>query len=149
MAPINDAARAGDVEALRRELERGISPDTLDYGMTPLVTAANMERADCVSLLLRAGADPNFSRDGFSALIMAACNGSPEIVCMLLEAGADVDAKGEMSETPLHVALTQRNILAVKILLSAGANPNLICDFGDTPRQRAETMHSEFQSAFY
>ena len=86
MAPIHDAARAGDVEALRRELERGVSPDTDEYGMTPLFTAAHRNNANCIPLLLRAGADPNASMNGISALIMAASYGSRDAVCMLLQA---------------------------------------------------------------
>ena len=65
MAPIHDAARAGDTEALRRELERGVSPDAHaasvlgNLGSTPLFIASGHSRADCVRILLQAGADPN------------------------------------------------------------------------------------------
>ena len=82
MAPLHDAVRAGDVEALRRELERGISPDTLEYGMTPLYTAANvrsnpsnvsahMKQTDCISLLgsiLGAGSFEAYERAHLEAL---------------------------------------------------------------------------------
>ena len=125
MAPIHDAARAGDVEALRRELERGVSPDTDEYGMTPLFTAAhrNPRRgADCISLLLRAGADPNASMNGISALIMVASHGSRDAVCMLLEAGALVDVKTEWGWTAMDYAYTSRTFAAIcPLLLRAGS----------------------------
>jgi hypothetical protein len=98
MAPIHDAANAGNVEALRRELERGVLPDMRDVnGFTPLFTAVLSKRADCVSMLLRAGADPNVDGSGrtkkFKVLHQAAFDHSLEIVRMLLEAGACVDSK--------------------------------------------------------
>jgi len=97
MAPINDAARDGDVDNLRRELERGVPPDTPDdNGYFPLFTAVIHERTDCVSMLLRAGADPNATSGGrrtFKPLHQAAFDYSHEIVRMLLEAGACVDNK--------------------------------------------------------
>lgn len=40
MAPIHEAAKAGDVAALRRELEAGVAPDLGDvYNSTPLCLA--------------------------------------------------------------------------------------------------------------
>ena len=122
MAPIHDAARAGDVEALRRELERGVSPDTDEYGMTPLFTAAHRNNANCIPLLLRAGADPNASMNGISALIMAASYGSRDAVCMLLEAGALVDVKTEWGWTAMDYAYTSRTFAAIcPLLLRAGS----------------------------
>lgn len=122
MAPIHDAALAGDVEALRRELERGVSPDTDEYGMTPLFTAAHRNNANCIPLLLRAGADPNASMNGISALIMAASYGSRDAVCMLLEAGALVDVKTEWGWTAMDYAYTSRTFAAIcPLLLRAGS----------------------------
>ncbi len=122
MAPIHDAVRAGDVEALRRELERGVSPDTDEYGMTPLFTAAHRNNANCIPLLLRAGADPNASMNGISALIMAASYGSRDAVCMLLEAGALVDVKTEWGWTAMDYAYTSRTFAAIcPLLLRAGS----------------------------
>ena len=122
MASLHDAVRTGDVEALRRELERGVSPDTDEYGMTPLFTAANRNRADCISLLLRAGADPNASTNGISALIMVASHGSRDAVCMLLEAGALVDVKTEWGWTAMDYAYTSRTFAAIcPLLLRAGS----------------------------
>ena len=99
MAPINDAVRAGDVEALRRELERGVPPDTRDgHGFTPLLIAVQRKRADCVSMLLQWGADPNAnqgtgSANGLTVLHMASYYGALDCVRMLLEGGAAVNTR--------------------------------------------------------
>ena len=90
--------------------------------MTPLFLAANLNRADCISLLLRAGADPNASMNGISALIMAASYGSRDAVCMLLEAGALVDVKTEWGWTAMDYAYTSRTFAAIcPLLLRAGS----------------------------
>ena len=60
-----------------------------------------------------------------------------EAVRILIAAGADVNAKGEMDETPLHIAVHQSNRAMVSALLEAGARDDIRSEFGDTPRERA------------
>ena len=106
MAPIQDAARDGDTEALRRELERGVSPDAPDEITSqwpPLSLAVANKHADCVRLLLQTGADPNVNRepgttDRFTALHAAAfmtaySDRAFDIIRLLLEAGASVNLR--------------------------------------------------------
>ena len=131
MKTIHDAAATGNVEALRRELERGVSPDTPgEYGTTPLYLAAVNKRTDCVGLLLRAGADPNSYTDPRSTIVtlhQAAYEGSRpsrEIVRMLLEAGAAVDVKAPPPGglTAMDYAYTSRRFAAIcPLLLRAGS----------------------------
>ena len=43
--PMHEAARRADVAALRRELAKGVSPNTLDqYGQTPLQLPKELAR---------------------------------------------------------------------------------------------------------
>jgi len=47
---------------------------------------------------------------------------------LLIEAGADVNARGDFAQTPLHYAVfegDEYSTAVVKILLAAGADPNL------------------------
>ncbi len=55
----------------------------------------------------------------------------------LIEAGAKVNARGDMSETPLHIAVRQKNERAVDALLKAGADPDAVSEFGESPRRLA------------
>jgi uncharacterized protein len=57
-----------------------------------------------------------------------------EAVLMLLKAGAKVNVLGDMSETPLHIAVKRQNFIAAEALLRAGADPEAVSEFGETPR---------------
>lgn len=86
------AARSGDVEAVRRLLEAGMSVETAGpYNMTALIAASGSGQLEVVRLLLERGADPN-QREGFHGsdpLGMALFRGHPEVAVLLLAGGAD------------------------------------------------------------
>lgn len=87
--------------------------------------------------LLEIGADPNLPvNDGFPPLIAApSCaqethganrlSDVTDILKLLLQFGADPNQRGINDYTPLHMAVAVRDPLAVRILLDAGADPQL------------------------
>jgi ankyrin repeat protein len=48
-----------------------------------------------------------------------------QILRMLLSFGADPNQRGTNDYTPLHMAVDEKNSLAIQILLDAGADPEL------------------------
>ena len=91
--------------------------------------------------LLEAGADPNVSHPNSPAwvplkgaieeLIEGA---SIDAVILLLQYGADVDGGREPGNaTPLLVAVMNNQLEAVRLLLAAGADPEIRDDEGETP----------------
>jgi uncharacterized protein YecT (DUF1311 family) len=98
---------------LRRLLAAGANPDfPNEFGKTPLMVAAHLNRVDAVRALLKAGAkinlatnggeDPNCSRPlrtGRTALMYAAENASPVVMKVLLDAGADPTSRDSKSNT--------------------------------------------------
>jgi uncharacterized protein len=102
--------------------------------------------------LLEIGADPNpEDHSGFPPLIAAlSCSrsrpGSParndmlDILKLLLQFGADPNQRGINDYTPLHMAVSERNLPTVELLLEAGADPRLRTriDEYETPREMAE-----------
>ena len=111
---VSTAAAAGDVDALRRELTRGVAVDLEDpFGMTALQLACRAgcfdynrdDRVDCVKMLLEHGAAPNAglpNNPGHGTVqdaqnwtpLMHATFGRPcpKVVQMLIAAGGDVNA---------------------------------------------------------
>jgi uncharacterized protein len=152
---IDAAFRAGDLAALRAAVD---DPGAVPNGPMPLAVGPCLQYAiyhsplPFIRALLELGADPN-PKDpaGFPPLIAAlSCSrsrpGSPgrpdvvDIVKLLLSFGADPNQRGINDYTPLHMAVSERNIAAIELLLAAGADPRLRTRIDDceTPRESAE-----------
>ncbi len=95
---------------------------------TPLMLAALNGHTQAIRLLLTAGAYPN--KTGWTALHYAAINGHVEVLSLLLDAHAYIDTHSPNSSTPLMMAAKSKNILAVKLLLDAGADFEAVNDVG-------------------
>jgi ankyrin repeat protein len=81
----------------------------------------------------------DYSGDGFTALHLAAFFGRPDTVALLIERGAEVDAfgRGWMTGTAMHSAVSRLHADVVRILLDAGAKPNVRQSAGWTPLHAA------------
>ncbi len=123
---IIDAARSGDVDALRSLLAEGADANTTQGdGMTALHWAAERGHSAVAELLLSAGADGEAqTRVGsYTPLHLASRSGYGPIVRTLLDAGADPDATTtNTGVTPLHLAAgAVGGADAVAALLERGA----------------------------
>jgi uncharacterized protein len=81
----------------------------------------------------------SYSGDGFTALHFAAFFGRFEAAELLIQRGAEVDAfgRGWMTGTAMHSAVSRLHSHVVRILLEAGANPNVRQSAGWTPLHAA------------
>jgi ankyrin repeat protein len=125
-AKLHQAAKAGDVAALRSQLAAGAPVDARDrQGRTALIWAAESTRLPAVRLLLEAGADPNAAdKDSERPLTRAMLYGTPPLVQALLEAGAEVNFPDAAGDTPLMSAVGYGSPKYVELLLAAGADVN-------------------------
>jgi uncharacterized protein len=131
----HDAYLHGDIEALREALDNPPDfpncrqPFDLAVGDHPLEYAIYWSPAVFVAELIRLGDDPNYPDPaGFPPLIAAVSarrSDRNEILKLLLENGADTAQRGINDWTALHLAVAQRDIGAVKLLLAYGADPDL------------------------
>lgn len=105
-----------------------------DHGNTPLHTAARYSRIESAKMLLKAGADPNITAEnGFTPLHEAAENGWDSIVSLLVENDDCIlDVKDAHGNTPLMRAAYYDYTDIVKILVNAGADPNIQNNSGQT-----------------
>jgi len=90
--PLANAARSGDVAAIRSLIRQGADPNEPTGGnnWTPLLHAIHTQQIQSVEALLDGGADPNkIGGDGVTALMMAAGYGYTDIVELLLRRGAN------------------------------------------------------------
>jgi uncharacterized protein len=154
---IDAAFRAGDLAALREAVE---DPGSIPNGPMPLAIGPCLEYAiyhsplPFIRTLLEIGADPKpADHAGFPPLIAAlSCThphpgapGRPDVVdvlALLLSFGADPDQRGINDWTALHMAVSERNLPALRLLLEAGADARLRTriDDSETPREMAEAV---------
>lgn len=129
---ILDAARGGDLEALRACIEAGADLDAqtveeqYEYtpmGDTPLIQALKGKHAACASLLLDAGAKPGpVNGVGQAALDWAVRGNLIAAARRLLDAGAPPSRSEHNGWTPLHHAAAEGFETLVDVLLTHGAN---------------------------
>jgi len=155
LQPIDDAFARGDLDALRAAVD---DPTVIPNGRMPdtvgpcLVYAIYHSPLAFIRKLLEIGADPNIPvDDGFPPLIAAlSCardvpgatrrTDVDDILRLLLSFGADPNQRGINDYTPLHMAVAQREALAVQILLDGAADPELPTriDACESPLEMAE-----------
>ena len=134
-----DAARRGDVAAVRSALSDGADPNAAEGdGLTALHIAAEQGDSQIARLLIgaRANVEAKTRLGEYTPLHLAAEGAHVSVVRVLLEAGADVRAATtNTGVTPLHLAAKALNGEgAVRELLRHGAPVNALeASAGQTP----------------
>lgn len=124
---LQPAAVNGHVAIIRKLLEYKITVDiTNDNGQTPLHLAAEANQTGAVEVLLQAGSDINaLDEDSQTPVFIAAYHGSVESLKILLQhkPKPDISITRYDGWTPLHAGVD--NLEVTKLLIGAGANPNM------------------------
>ncbi|KAL5332362.1 ankyrin repeat-containing domain protein [Aspergillus crustosus] len=128
------AAATGREEIVQLLLDNGADINGRgDANDTALFTASYIGHERIVQLLLSNGADPSVIATGRrvkTALHAAAWEGYEKIVEMLLDTGAEIDGQPEGNPTALYNAITANKSGIVELLLTRGADPNIINNRG-------------------
>ena len=131
MGSLNQALIKKNYRIIKILIDNGaevIEKDT--WGWYPLLIAGLDFRS--ASMLLDAGADPNMELVGGAQLIhFAARNGQTNTVELLLDHGIEVDCRegtgsNSFQPTALYRAIENQNEDTVALLISRGADPNLL-----------------------
>ncbi|XP_044530716.1 CARD- and ANK-domain containing inflammasome adapter protein-like [Gracilinanus agilis] len=105
-----------------------------DHQYTPLLLAAEMDRAACAEVLIQKGADMGARTTHLeSALHLAVKAGAIYTVELLLDNGMSPNLAGWNGQTSLHAAALHNKHEMVNILINAGANINAQTTEQNTP----------------
>ena len=99
-------------------------PDSL--GEAPIHSAIEQYNFETVKFLLEKGCDPDQYNDEEKELpLHMAIRKNLEIVELLIKYGADLNFIASYVGSPLHMAITKKNSLAMKLLIDSGANSEI------------------------
>ena len=124
-SPVADAAKRGDVEAVRELLRQGADPNAAQNdGMTALHWAAADNDAEIARTLLYAGATVRATTrlGGYTPLHLASRSGHAEVARILLDAGADANAVTSTGVTAMHFAADADAAQVVAALAAHGGH---------------------------
>ena len=156
MAPIHDAARRGDAEALRRLLAEGFSPNAIEWTggdleprRTPLHVLCrrepvsprdhNIKYREAYAAARGEGFAPADAMRRAAAAVGDLDGMSGRVACfkLLRDAGANLGATDAVDYTPLHHSASRADVEMVSLLIQAGVNVNVTSRDGFTPLHEA------------
>lgn len=140
-----DAVTADDATAVQALVREGADPNVAgDQGVNLLQIAMLAQAKDALKALLDNGADPNApGLGGATAVHGAAIADDPEYLEIVLARRGDPDARhGETRATPLAGATGPRTDAQFRMLLAAGASPELADRTGNTPLHKAAMINA-------
>jgi ankyrin repeat protein len=112
------AAVAKKLDAIAEPGTIGVLDDALYYSLEDVALA-----------LIEGGVDVDASgNEGYTPLIRAALQGLDAVITALLARGAKIEGTNNRGRTALWAAVSKGRVRATKLLLEAGANPNLSHD---------------------
>ena len=134
------AASRGCHDTVQFLLEAGSDPNIYaqekNYPLTPLYQAARLEDTQMAKLLIAAGAafgNDFDDRDFFTPLEMAALHGNTELVSVIiLHLKRSINQQNGYGVTMLSRIVSHHNLPLIRLLLEAGARPNISDDNGNT-----------------
>lgn len=84
-----------------------------------------------------------------TALNIVTLDGNTHIMTLLLENGVDVNAQDDDHNTALHYAVRENNLKAAEILVSYGADVNIVSEYIYKENRIRNRHHREFKRAGY
>ncbi|RAO69914.1 uncharacterized protein BHQ10_005926 [Talaromyces amestolkiae] len=144
--PLHTAIEQDDLESAKALIDKGASTSRSNVMVQPVLKyAVALGNEDMVRLLLDNGAHVD-ERDaiGYTPLVSAAATGNETLLKLLIERGADLNARGATrGSTAMHQAAQSGHAGIVRLLLRAGAKPDVRNLSGRTPLQIATGLRKE------
>lgn len=121
-----NAAYTGNMQSFEEALKMAPNINELhSNNVTPLGIAANNGHYEIAKKLLELKADTEIASNGHTPLYWAIQNEHHNIATLLINSGANVNAKQINNASILYLACSKQALEMIKLLLNAGANPDI------------------------
>ena len=123
------------IYVLQAIIDHGVDVNALNKGnKTALRMSCVNKNESAINVLLNAGANPSIiDADGNTCLHIAVTQEcSKKVLQAIIDHGVGVNATNKRNQTALTIACANKNESAIKVLLNAGADPNIADADGDT-----------------
>lgn len=142
-ADLYQAAKYGDLVAVKKYLKAGSAIDGKNASSSPLAAAATHHHTRVVAYLLKQGAKADLKdKGGLTPLAHAVQCSDVESAQALIKAGANVNLKNNESVSLLFRAFERDSFPMVKLLIKSGADVNTLDKSGFTAIHRAMSVFS-------
>ncbi len=139
--PIHEAAKTGDLAAIRRlaDADPGVLTNLCEMGKTPLHWATGKGQLDAIKLIVNEyGIDVNVpnANQGTPVHVAASQAQTNALRLLVVDLKANVNARTIDGSTPLHYAAIKRrpgHLACARFLLEHGADVNAMTRTGITP----------------
>jgi len=149
--PLHVAAREGNFDVVElliqskadiNALSKNIGPHVSDESVTPLLAAAMTGKTEVTRQLIAKKADMEIAtkKHHFTPLIAAILTNQRDAAIALIDAKANLSARTVGQETPLYIAVMNKNVILIHKLLTARANPNIPARQAKTPLELASEL---------
>jgi len=131
-------AKKGDMDKLKKCIERGANLDARDRALRTAVSCAAFQgHVEILNYLIGEGAHPNLpDKLGNTPLIRAIRGDYPDIV-RILSPKVDLDQCGNMGQTATYCAAANGRSNILQILIESGAKIDMTDNQGNTPAHAA------------
>lgn len=144
------ASRKGNVEVVSKLLEYKANPNLKDiHGNSALYEATKNNNEDVAEILLKQGGELSLNENiTANALCHAVYVGDIMMLKQMLKAKAQANASDYDRRTAAHIAASEGNVAALKLLVEFGADLTLEDRWGHTVRSEAEKAQNGKMSAY-
>lgn len=123
----------GHYETTKLFIDLGFDVKNTGRGsQTILERAVQSNRLNIADLLLKHGAKLGVPKCNNPLIFSAINTENPQMVSLIITAGVDVNQHDRLEKTPLSQAFFLKNFAIAKILLDAGADPNLFNSYSNS-----------------